>query len=145
MACSKFGIWAYHLKELLLSFQKIIKLLNLDHQNSSYTELTLVLSKWRGPTFNSHLWMTITLVPLVHFLIFWKLRRGLSDYVLWGDLHTTHTVIRVPWVWPSTSLRSYRTRHNLTNLPCPLSTEWSCSPSPVRVSLCSLRVQMVDR
>ncbi len=36
MACSKFDIKAYHLKELLLSFQKIRKSLKLDHQNSSY-------------------------------------------------------------------------------------------------------------
>ena len=31
-----FQIWYYHLKGLLLSFQKIIKSLNLDHQRSSY-------------------------------------------------------------------------------------------------------------
>ena len=36
LACSKFRIWAYHLKELLPSFQKIRKSLNLDHQNSNY-------------------------------------------------------------------------------------------------------------
>ena len=36
MARFKFGIWAYNLIELLLSFQTIIKSLNLDHHNSSY-------------------------------------------------------------------------------------------------------------
>ena len=42
MARSKFEIWAYHLKELLISFQKIIKSLKLDRQNSSnYANCTL--------------------------------------------------------------------------------------------------------
>ncbi len=36
MARSKFENWAYHLHGLLLSFQKIIKSVNLDHQSSSY-------------------------------------------------------------------------------------------------------------
>ncbi len=46
MASSNFEIWAYHLNGRLLSFQKIIKLLNLDHQKSRtlVTEPTLVLS-----------------------------------------------------------------------------------------------------
>ena len=38
LACSKFGIWTYHLNDLLLCFQKIRKSLNLDHQNASYRD-----------------------------------------------------------------------------------------------------------
>ncbi len=58
MACFKFEIWAYHLNGLLLSFQKILKSLNLDHQNSliriilsghTHTFLTEVRTEYLNP------------------------------------------------------------------------------------------------
>ncbi len=44
MAHSKIENWAYHLKELLLNFQKILKLLKIGHQNSSYRAKSITVT-----------------------------------------------------------------------------------------------------
>ncbi len=52
MARSKFEIWVYHLKELVLSFHNIIKSLKLDHQNSSYVANSSTLNIQGAPALN---------------------------------------------------------------------------------------------
>ena len=56
MALMKFWIWLHHLKGLLLSFQKILKMLTLDHQRKPSYGM-----------FNSTLFHAITWIPWIQF------------------------------------------------------------------------------
>ncbi len=98
-------VWAYHLKELLLSFQKIRKSLNLNHQNSSYrptqycshthnrySVLILVLAASLGPLLSSPLSFRSHLTLTHDTLLATVFKGNLPTHSLWSK-HTIPTLV----------------------------------------------------